>query len=132
MAGCWGVEIPLCQWLAMPFDIFLMQGSLDDVVVQVLDGISNFPFATSEIGTIVTPDFLDGTTNADKTLQGLDEGIWLQRSNIFNVDSSAGETDKDASVNFLSATTPLDVEGTEEVHPRVCEGWLMRCKSGLR
>ena len=75
MAGCWGVEMPLCQWLAMPFDIFLMQGSLDDVVVQVLDGISNFPFTTGEIGTIVTPDFLDGTTNADKTPQGLDEGV---------------------------------------------------------
>ena len=48
------------------------------------------------------------------------------------MDSSAGETDKDASVNFLSATIPLDVKGTEEVHPREGEGWLMRCKSGLR
>lgn len=75
MAGGWGVEMPLCQWLAMPFDIFLMQGSLNDVVVQVLNGISNFLFTTSEIGTIVTPDFLDGPTNVNKASQGLDEGV---------------------------------------------------------
>ena len=70
-----GMEMPLRKWLAMPFNIFLMQGSLNDVVVQVLDAISNFPFTTGEIGTIVTPDLFDSTMDADKLLQILDEGI---------------------------------------------------------
>lgn len=65
MTDSWGVQMPLHEWLAMPFDIFLMQGSLDDVVVPVLDGISNFPFTTIQIGTIVAPDLFDGTMDSD-------------------------------------------------------------------
>ena len=104
-----------------------MQGSLDDFVVQALNGISSFLFTTGKIGSIFFPNFPDDTTNADKGPQGLDEGVRLQRSNIYNVDSSAGETNEDASVKFLSATTSLDVKGTKEVQPRIGEGSLMRC-----
>ena len=45
------------------------------------------------------------------------------------MDSSTGETNEDASVNFLIATTALDVKGAKEVHPRIGEGSLMRCLS---
>ena len=67
--------MPLHKLLAIPFNIFLMQGSLSDVVVQVLDGVFNFSFTTGEIGTTVTPHLIDSTMDADKVLQGLDEGI---------------------------------------------------------
>ena len=112
----------------MPFNIFLVQGSK----WWVLDAISNFPFTTRDIGTIVTPHLFDSTMDVDKPLQGLDEGIWLQKSIVFNVDSSAGETVKDAFLNFLSATAYLNMERTKEIHPHIGEGWLMWCKSGLQ
>ena len=37
---------------------------------------------------------------------------------------------KDASLNFLSAMALLDMEKTEDIHPHVVEGWLIR--SGLQ
>ena len=67
--------MPLCQGLAVPFDISLMHGYLDDFVVQVLDGISNFLFTTAKIGTIVTQTSLTAPRMLIK-----DRRAWMKAS----------------------------------------------------
>ena len=100
-------------------------------MVQVLDGEFDLPFPSSEISAVVTPDLFNSTTGTDEASQGLDKGICLQGTYIFNVDGPRCKTHKDAPIDLLGAPTSLDIKGTKEVYPSVCERWLVRCKPRL-
>ena len=98
----------------MPLNIFLIQGSLDDPVVQVFDGECDLPFPSSEIRSVVTPDFFNSAAGTNEAPQGLDKGIRLQGTDIFNVDGPRRKTHKDAPIDPLGTPTSLDIKGTKD------------------
>lgn len=57
----------------------------------------------SEICAVVTPYFFNSTTGTNEAPQGLDKGICLQGTYIFNVDGSRRKTHKDAPIDLLGA-----------------------------
>lgn len=77
MASSGGLEVPLLGWLTVPLDLFLVRRPLENFLVKLLDSQSYLILSSSEVSTIVTPDFLSCTTNADETGQGLDKGVRL-------------------------------------------------------
>ena len=63
--------------MEMPLDTFLVQGPLNDCVVEIVDAESNLSFPSREIRTAIAPDFFSSSTDGDEALQSLDKIICI-------------------------------------------------------
>lgn len=70
MASSGGLEVPLLEWLTVPLDLFLVRRPLENFLVKLLDSQFYLILSSSEVSTIVTPDFLSCTTECRRNGAG--------------------------------------------------------------